>query len=243
MKLKVLGSASSGNCYLLESENSCLIIEAGIPFSKLKIALDFNIAKVQGVLCSHIHSDHSKFLSEYGKGGIKVYLSDQNEHPARENPMSYKFKSNELFIVGDYTVLAFELLHDVPCHGFFIKHSEMGNAVFITDTNYSPFRFANVNQWLIEANYVQDLLDENTENGSIPDYVRKRVMRSHMSLQTVKDLLNANDLSATQNIILLHLSSGNSDAARFKSEIEALTGKLVTVADKGIEINLNQKPF
>jgi phosphoribosyl 1,2-cyclic phosphodiesterase len=243
MKLKVLGSASSGNCYLLESENSCLIIEAGIPFSKLKIALDFNIAKVQGVLCSHIHSDHSKFLSEYAKGGIKVYLSSQNEHPARENPMSYKFKDHELIMIGDFAAMPFPVVHDVPCHGFLLKHEEMGNAVFITDTNYSPFKFSRINQWLIEANYVQDLLDENTENGSIPDYVRKRVMRSHMSLQTVKDLLNANDLSQTQNIILLHLSSGNSDAARFKDEIEALTGTLVTVADKGIEINLNNKPF
>ena len=32
MRLKVLGSGSSGNCYILENDNEALIIEAGLPF-------------------------------------------------------------------------------------------------------------------------------------------------------------------------------------------------------------------
>ena len=33
MKLKALGSGSSGNCYILENESEALIIEAGLPFT------------------------------------------------------------------------------------------------------------------------------------------------------------------------------------------------------------------
>ncbi len=55
MRLIVLGSSSSGNCYILENENEALILEAGIPFLEVKKKLDFNIMKIVGVLVSHSH--------------------------------------------------------------------------------------------------------------------------------------------------------------------------------------------
>lgn len=55
MEFKVIGSGSSGNCYLLESETECLVIEAGISFLEVKKALDFNIRKIVGVVISHRH--------------------------------------------------------------------------------------------------------------------------------------------------------------------------------------------
>jgi hypothetical protein len=64
-----------------------------------------------------------------------------------------------------------------------------------------------------------------------------------MSLQTCKELLTANDLSQVRNIVLLHLSSGNSNAKLFHQEITGLTGKPVTVADKGVEVNLSLNLF
>jgi hypothetical protein len=38
MVLKVLGSSSKGNCYILENSQEALIIEAGISFSKVRSA-------------------------------------------------------------------------------------------------------------------------------------------------------------------------------------------------------------
>lgn len=55
MKLKVLGSGSSGNCYILENDTEALIIEAGVPFMEVKKALNFDIRKIQGVVISHEH--------------------------------------------------------------------------------------------------------------------------------------------------------------------------------------------
>lgn len=46
----------------------------------------------------------------------------------------------------------------------------------------------------------------------------------------MKDFLKANDLRHVQEIWLLHLSDGNSDADRFKREIQELTGKPVYIA-------------
>ena len=51
-------------------------------------------------------------------------------------------------------------------------------------------------------------------------------------MANVKEFLRANDLSKVEEIHLLHLSDGNSDEARFKREIQELTGRVVMVAGK-----------
>ena len=96
---------------------------------------------------------------------------------------------------------------------------------------------------MLEINYDMDILNESFENGSVHPMVRNRIVSSHMNLDTAKGLLQANDLGAVNNILLLHLSDRNSNSRKFKQEIEELTGKTVTVADKGMIIELNKTPF
>lgn len=62
------------------------------------------------------------------------------------------------------------------------------------------------------------------------EVMRQRVIENHMSLDRVKAMLSANDLSRVEEIWLLHLSDGNADAERFRKEIFWLTGRKVYVA-------------
>lgn len=55
MKLKVLGSGSSGNCYLLSTENETLILDCGLPIKEIKKGLDFDLGGIKGVLVTHAH--------------------------------------------------------------------------------------------------------------------------------------------------------------------------------------------
>ena len=55
MLLKILGSSSSANGYILENNSECLILEAGVKLSRVKYILNFNISKVAGVCVSHEH--------------------------------------------------------------------------------------------------------------------------------------------------------------------------------------------
>jgi len=228
MKLHVLGSSSTGNGYILEGETSALIIEAGVPFMEVKKALNFNLSKIAGCIVSHRHGDHSKYIKEYSFAVFHI---------------TAYFEGVESIKAGDFFIKPFPVVHDVPCYGFLIGHREMGTTVFLTDTQYSPFKFQGVMHWLIECNFDQEILDDNIINGRIPALVRNRVMASHMSLQTLKELLKANDLTSTKNIVLLHLSNGNSNAVQFKKDIEGLTGKPVSIADKGLTMELNINAF
>ena len=100
-----------------------------------------------------------------------------------------------------------------------------------------------MNHWLVEANYADDILDRNIADGRIPISMRPRLLKSHMEIETIKGLLSENDLSQTQNIVLIHLSDGNSNEKRFVDEVISLTGKPVFAANKGLVINVSRIPY
>ena len=64
-----------------------------------------------------------------------------------------------------------------------------------------------------------------------------------MELETTKGILRVNDLTNTQNIVLIHLSDGNSDETRFVREIAGLTGKPTIAAKKGVELWIGKLPY
>ncbi|MDD7793670.1 MBL fold metallo-hydrolase [Clostridium sp. 'White wine YQ'] len=246
MKLKVLGSGSSGNCYLLQNNEETLIIECGLQYKTILKGLDFNLSNVVGCLITHEHKDHSKAIRELLKDGIDVYTSlgttraILKECEAIETYHRLHFiKSENQFKVGRFTVLPFSTKHDaVEPLGFLIQHEKLGKLLFITDSYYCEYKFKNINHILIECNYSQDILEENLDNEIIHPVLRDRLIKSHFSLENVKEFLKANDLSVVNNVVLIHLSDSNSNAREFKSQIERLTGKPVYIANKGLEINL-----
>lgn len=248
MKLKVLGSSSHGNCYLLIDETGkALAIEAGVRFSDVQKALNFEVSKLLGCLISHEHGDHAKYTHQMMQSSIDVYCSmgtathfGGTSRPHRLHPV----EPNVIFNIGDFKIYPFDVIHDAAQPlGFLINHPESGNILFITDTFYSEFTFKNLNNIILEVNYDGGILEENIASGRLNPSIRKRIITSHMSLKTAKELLSANDLSQVNNIVLIHLSDGNSHAINFQKEIQSHTGKLVTVADTGTEINLSKTPF
>lgn len=248
MQLTVLGSSSKGNCYLLENETECLLIECGVNISEIKRALGFTFSKVSGCLVTHEHLDHAKSIIEVLKVGINVYTSRGTIRALGLDISHHRLniiKAKVPVTIGSFKVLPFEIQHDVvePL-GFIINHPECGNVLFITDSFYVKDTFKNIHNIIIEANYSQEIIDERVAKGASPDFLRNRIFKSHMSLETCKKTLLANDLSKVQNIVLIHLSDGNSNAAEFKRVIEGATGKKVEVADEGVIIkNFNKTAF
>lgn len=249
MILKVLGSSSKGNSYIIESESQVLVIEAGIRLSEVKKAIGFDVSKIVGALVTHEHGDHAKYINEFTLNSIDVYCSSGTA----ENYSSairiaahrlHKVASGTMIQIGEFKVLPFDVIHDAAePFGFLINHPESGNILFLTDTFYSEFTFRDLNNIIIEVNYDLAILEANIKSGRLNPSIRNRIVTSHMSLQTAKELLAANDLSKVNNIVLIHLSDGNSNTESFKREIEGATGKTITVADSGTEVLLNKTPF
>ncbi|MEN6622059.1 MAG: MBL fold metallo-hydrolase [Smithella sp.] len=244
MRLIVNGSSSSGNQYLLVSKDGVLAIEAGIPLREVKKSLDFDINSIVALLVTHEHGDHAKYAKDYAKAGIDVFTAQGTIDALGLSGHRVHVLPKYSVMLSGFKVLAFPIKHDAAdAVGFLIHHPECGNVLFLTDTWFSPFKFKGLNQIICEANYDNDILIDNMASGKVHPSVVSRVQESHMELSILKDLLRANDLTQVNNIVLIHLSAQNSDSRRFQREITELTGKTVTVAEKGVEINFDKTPF
>ncbi len=246
MRLKVINSNSNGNCYILYNRYEALLIECGVKFSMIKQALGFDLSKVCGCICTHEHKDHSVAIKDLLKSGIKVHATT-GTHIACGTDLhnNSRFTHNgHQFMSGNFKVLAFNVKHDAsePV-GFLINHMETGNVLFLTDTFYSEYKFKNLNNVIIEANYSKRILDEKVANGSTYQFLRDRIVRSHMNIETTLELLRANDLSKVNNIVLIHLSDSNSDAEHFLNMTKEATAKNVHVAEPGMDIDFNFNPY
>jgi phosphoribosyl 1,2-cyclic phosphodiesterase len=246
MKLNIINSNSSGNCYILQNAKEALIIECGVKFDRIKKALKYNISKVAGCLVSHAHLDHCKGAAGLMQAGVRIYATHGTHKQMNIEAFNHRKKvidENIQFQVGGFKVVAFGVKHDAAQPvGFLIHHEECGTVLFLTDTVYSPYTFKGLNNLIIEANYCEEVLEEKLNNGT-EKFLRDRVIESHLSIQNCKELLKANDLSKVNNIVLIHLSNNHSDAVRFQREVQELTGKNVIVADEGMEIEFGKTAF
>lgn len=244
MKLTVLDSGSRGNCYVLQNDTEALILEAGVKLSRVMKALDYNTFKVVGCLVTHEHGDHAKYMGDYLGRGLHIGTSQGTALSTGNHPRVVILEARKQYRMGNFRILPFDVRHD--CReplGFLIDHPETGSILFATDTYYLPYNFPGLSHILLECNYSREILDENYREGRIAKCVRDRVIASHMSLDTCIEALKANDLSAVRNIVLLHLSDNNSDAKHFAKEVKAATGRRVTVAKRGLEIELTKELF
>lgn len=239
MYLKVLGSGSSGNCYILENETEALIIEAGVPFKEVKIALNFNIKKIKAVIISHEHGDHRKYWYEYVRAGIPVF------EPFKNDGQTLEFKDSKFMIKafpncskdGNWSHNNSDGT-ECPCYGFYIYHPQIGNLVYVTDTEYVRWRFSDINHILVEANYSDELIENEAVN-------REHVLRGHMSLKTATDFIFTNDNPTLLNVVLIHISQSNGNPVLFQQKIKEILKHNTDVycAEKGLSVDLSIVPF
>jgi phosphoribosyl 1,2-cyclic phosphodiesterase len=230
--IKVLASSSRGNCYHVTDGSTSLLLECGINYREIQKGLNFRMSDVAGCLITHEHKDHSKSVFEVTRAGIDCYMSAGTAEAIESSGYRVKVvEAKKIYYIGTWTILPFDVQHDVsePL-GFLLVNQSGEKLLFATDTYYIKYRFKGLTHIMMECNYSMDILNENISSGSVPQVMKKRLMKSHFSLENVKEFFKANDMSKVQEIHLLHLSDNNSDEERFKREIMELTGKVVYIA-------------
>lgn len=230
--IKTLASGSKGNCYHITDGSTPILIECGIKFKDIQIALDFKTSNIAGCLVSHEHKDHSKGIKDVLQAGIDVYASQGTiEQEGIKHHRLKPIQTKKQFKIGTWMVLPFDVQHDAAePFGFLLQSQNGGKLLFATDTYYIKYRFKGLTHIMVECNYSKKILEENIMNGLVHPIMKRRLMKSHFSLENVKEFLKANDLSKLQEIHLIHLSDNNSDENMFKNEIQMLTGKPVYVS-------------
>lgn len=235
--LKTLSSGSHGNCYILDCDGEQLLIELGISWKDIIRGLDYDLSKVIGCLVSHRHQDHALSIPNAIKFGLSVYSCQDVEDIY---PKVKVLKKGVKMRLGGYSIQAIPLQHSVECYGFLIEHPSMGKTIFATDCTSIPYRFKDIQHFLVEANNEFDeMVDNLCDNNQSMSH-----NENHMELSDTVDFLQQNYSSSMQNILLIHLSSANIDAQKAKKRIQDELGfSNVYVAEKNLCLDLLKDEF
>jgi len=199
------------------SDAGNLIIDPGVPIAKIKKALNFQLSSVDAALVTHLHRDHCRAAGDMAKAGVDCYMLQEtadslgmNGHRTRIIEPLGQFK------VSGFTILPFQAQHDVPNVGFLIS-SGQSKLMYLVDSFYCRYRFKGLTHICLAVNWSRKTILPNLNPTR-----KKRLYKSHMSLESAVKLLQANDLSKVREIHLLHLSSDNSDPEYFKDTIQKI---------------------
>ena len=180
MRITNLASGSKGNSTLIELNNKNILIDIGLPISNLEKRLENKFPKIDILIITHTHVDHIK--------GLKSIIRSQNpviytlENDLGEKVVSNNINYQKTIEEDDLMIELFEVSHDVPCAGVYIKYKDK-EIVYITDTGYIKDKllkkYKNKDVYILESNYEEEML----RNGKYPYHLKQRIRsdRGHIS--------------------------------------------------------------
>lgn len=227
--LEVVGTGSDGNCYLLTVSGQTLIIEAGVNFTRIKKSLNFDLSGVVGVLVSHEHGDHACSVKDFLKFGKKVYCTFGTHVGINTFQSTQRIIYLVTYQIGLFKVTPFKTFHDAKEPAGFLIEFEGKRLAFITDTCDLQTRLKNIDYWLIECNYSNEMLRAS----DLDVRLKKRIQDTHMSVDRCKTILEAHEADKSKLVLLIHGSKNHSDKEEFLTKIP-----YASIAEDGLYLEL-----
>jgi phosphoribosyl 1,2-cyclic phosphodiesterase len=244
--VSMLASGSKGNCALVASSRTKILVDAGIScretFKRLKF-LGEDPQSLSALLITHEHSDHVYGLAMLAKKlRIPVFMTAathaawaralRNENGERPKLEKFEpFESGHRFQVGDIEVKPFTIPHDAADPVGFTFRVEGTKVSIATDLGYLP---PNVRDHLrgsdvlvMESNHDVEML----RGGPYPWSVKQRVASNvgHLSNEKLADFFTGDYDNNAAFVVLAHLSEQNNHPEIARREAEkalALRGGL-----------------
>ena len=246
MRFCILGSGSSGNSALLQTEGARVLVDAGFSARKLAALLTAageSLAAVDAVFLTHEHGDHAAGIEGLKKHPhIRVFANAATARAVQAG-LSYRpdwqiFETGARFQYRDLEVQSFTVPHDAqePV-GFRFSTGREGDLfaprrslAYLTDLGHAPGHLhehiRDCDVVVIEANHCPELLKADPKR---PWSTKQRISgrHGHLSNEGVRELLAAVASPRWRRVYLTHLSRDcNSPAAveRALAEVRAALG-------------------
>ena len=217
MNVWSFASGSDGNCYLVESEGTALLVECGRPYQQVKdflTAVGIEPETVAGILLTHAHGDHSRsartFATEH-RVPIYASLGTLGALDLKDRSLGRPVQSGKTYPIGQMDVRPFAVPHDCREPLGFRFEAGSGRAGIATDLGWVPHnvarQFRDLDLLILEANYDPHLL----ESGTYPHFLKRRVAGTygHLANAAAAEAIAVCGDSAPGAIWLAHLSEQN----------------------------------
>lgn len=223
MELCSIASGSSGNCIYAGSDDSHILIDAGISGKRIETGLnsiDLKTAEMQGILITHEHIDHIGGLGviarRYGipmyatEGTIDAVLHTKSVGKIEES-LFHAIQPDVDFVIGDLTIQPISISHDAADPvAYKIKQPGKSMAVMTDLGKYDQSiidKLQNLDVLLLEANHDVQML----QVGSYPYSLKRRILgeKGHLSNEASGQLLGELLHDHFNTVFLGHLSKEN----------------------------------
>lgn len=260
-----LGSGSSGNSCYVGTPSGGVLIDVGVRAETVEDTLAANgidMKRVVGVLLTHDHSDHVKYVYTLLRQHrhIRLYCTNRvltgifRRHSISKRLKDYHqpiFKEIPFQLAG-MEITAFEVPHDGSDNmGFSISYDNR-NFVLATDlgavTERARHYMSRANYLVIEANYDLRMLIQ----GRYPEYLKARIQteNGHLDNEQTAAFLSEIINPDLEYIFLCHLSQDNNTPQKALSVIrDALEYKGIkvgsgceTIEDRRCDVQLMALP-
>jgi len=225
MRLCSIASGSNGNCIYTGSDNTHLLIDAGISAVKVEAGLrylDLNGKDIHGILVTHEHSDHIKGVGIlarrygipiYGTMGTIAQMKKISRLGKIDHDLFHVVYTDWPFTIGDMEIEAFSLSHDAaePV-AYRISCADKSAAVATDMGDYNEYiveHLQNLDVLFLEANHDIKML----QLGPYPYRLKQRILgkRGHLSNESAGNLLCRVLHDHLKKIYLGHLSEENNN--------------------------------
>jgi phosphoribosyl 1,2-cyclic phosphodiesterase len=214
----VLASGSSGNCTLIASPRTRVLIDVGLSRREVCQRLSGigeDPHKLDAILVTHEHTDHVSGLPLLArKFKIPVYMTHLAA-PAVSwedyQPKLETFQAGTRLVIGDLEIDSFTIPHDAIDPVGFCVHSQGIKVGVVTDLGYVPdsikFHLKGTHLLVLESNHDLEML----KVGPYPWAVKQRVMgrKGHLSNESASEFIRRDMDSTTETLVLAHLSEHN----------------------------------
>jgi phosphoribosyl 1,2-cyclic phosphodiesterase len=228
-RVSILASGSAGNCTLLETRRTRLLVDAGLGKRETlrRLALvELEQGHLDGIVISHEHTDHvgglAALISQWRN--LTVYLTPGTHNevvrmlPERQRRRLQRVEfihAGQRFSVGDIEVAPFAIPHDAADPLGFTFTAEGIKLGMATDLGYLPqlvkHHLRDTDALVLESNHDLEML----KVGPYPWHVKQRVMSrtGHLSNDTVSQFLaDPEGFDARPRyLVLAHLSENNNN--------------------------------
>ena len=206
--LNKIASSSDGNCYIY---NQDLMIDCGVPFSKIKPYYK----DIKLLLLTHIHSDHFNKATIKRLGKLRPTLKFVCCKWLVNDLLECGIKKKDIIVLGldhnyffgKYLITPFYAKHDVDNCGYKIIITKTGYKIFhATDINsLANIEAKDYNLYCLEANYDEEelktRLQQKEDNGEYA--YEHRVLETHLSKQECNRFLIEN-MGNNSECVYLH---------------------------------------
>lgn len=249
-----LASGSSGNCQLIASDKTKLLVDAGMSGKYIKSSLqsiDVKIEDINGILLTHEHSDHISGLGVLMRRyKMPLFVTEKTWRMTKDKigevdaSQVYLYDDMKGIEIGEFWIEGIPISHDAIDPLCYVMTHRLGKIGIATDlgtvTEKVITSFKTCDLLMVESNHDEELL----KTGPYPMVLKRRILSEYGHLSNEDAGFISREIieyGHAKHIILAHLSKENNFPDLAYETVRGILAEKQIIPGKDVQLDLTYR--